>query len=360
MKVALIGVGQAGGSITERLARFDADAGYGAVVDALAINSASADLESLSDVETLLIGVDQVNGHGVGGDNELGAEIMDADIDQVLEVVDGGVSSRADAVFVVAGLGGGTGSGGAPVLITHLTRVYDVPVFALGIVPGRNEGALYQTNAGRSLKTIAREADATLLVDNDAWHDQGESVADGFDRINDKIARRVGLLLASGEATAGVGESVVDASELLNTLQAGNLAALGYAESVASDDPAQNLQTITSTTRKAVLTGTSLPDATAAASALLVVAGRPDRISRNGVEAARTWLEEETDSMQVRGGDFPRDAEELSALVLLGGIERSDRISSFVDRAREAATADSGADQDPVDQWANDQLDDLL
>src|SRR6056297_1390882 len=107
---------------------------------------------------------------------------------------------------------------------------------------------MYHANAGRSLKTITREADATLLIDNDAWHSSGQSVEEAFEAINDAIAQRVGLLFASGEAVEGVGESVVDSSEVINTLRAGGVAALGYASEVASEDSAENLNTIMSTT----------------------------------------------------------------------------------------------------------------
>ncbi len=361
MKVALIGVGQAGGKVTERLARFDAEMGFGAVQGALAINSAEQDLQSVAFADTQLIGADRVNGHGVGGDNELGTEVMQSDIQQVLGALDGRVTSSAEAIFVVAGLGGGTGSGGAPVLVHHLQQVYDVPVYALGVLPGRNEGALYQANAGRSLKTLVREADSTLLIDNDAWHEQGESVEGAFETINEKIARRVGLLFASGEAVDGVGESVVDSSEVINTLRSGGVATLGYASAVAADDSAENITTVMSVARQALLTGTSLPEATTADSALLVVAGDPERIPRKGVEKSRRWLEGETGSMQVRGGDFPLDSDRLGALVLLGGAERSDRIEKFMQRAREANRSQEEKDEtDPAEQFADDRLEDLF
>ncbi|APW96327.1 cell division protein [Halobiforma lacisalsi AJ5] len=360
MKVALIGVGQAGGKVTERLARFDADMGFDAVQGALAVNSAEPDLQSLEFVDTQLIGADRVNGHGVGGDNELGAEIMQSDAQQVLSGLDGRITSKSEAIFVVAGLGGGTGSGGAPVLVHELQRVYDVPVYALGVLPGRNEGALYQANAGRSLKTLAREADATLLIDNDAWHEQGESVEGAFETINGKIAQRVGLLFASGEAVEGVGESVVDSSEVINTLRSGGIATLGYASEVASDDSAQNVRTVMTVARQALLTGTSLPDATTADSALLVIAGEPDTIPRKGVEKARRWLEDETESMQVRGGDFPLDSDRLGALVLLGGAERSSRIEEFMERAREAKRAAEGERTDPAEELTDDRLENLF
>jgi len=357
MKVVLIGVGQAGGKITQRLVEFDSRMEFGAVKGALAVNSAEADLRDL-DLDTQLVGRDRVNGHGVGGDNELGAEVMQEDAQQVMGSLDGRITAEAEAIFVVAGLGGGTGSGGAPVLVHELQQVYQMPVYALGVLPGRGEGAMYQANAGRSLKTVVREADATLLIDNDAWHSAGESMGEAFEAINESIARRVGLLLASGEAVEGVGESVVDSSEVINTLRSGGIATLGYAAAPADEAAAENVNIITSNTRQALLSNLSLPNAVEADSALLVIAGQPDRISRKGVERARQWVEEQTGSLQVRGGDFPLESERLASLILLGGAERSDRIDEFMERAKQASKQAERAD--PAEQFRNEELDDLF
>ncbi|KAB1192209.1 cell division protein [Haloferax sp. MBLA0076] len=360
MKTVLIGVGQAGGKLTAALQSFDQQMGFGAVLGAIGVNTAKTDLQSLP-FETVLIGQDRVNGHGVGGDNELGAEVMEADKTEVMSALDGRITAKTEAIFVVAGLGGGSGSGGAPVLAKALRRVYDVPVYVLGILPGQDEGAMYQVNAGRSLKTVAREADAVLLVDNDAFRSSGESMSEGFDAINDAIARRVGLLLAAGEAVEGVGESVVDSSEVINTLRAGGIAALGYASAEASEVAEENINAVMSTARRSLLTGTSLPDASDADSALVVVAGKPDTIPRKGVERARRWVEEETGSLQVRGGDFPLESGRIASLILLGGVERSDRVESFMERARAAIEeAENEVREDPKEMWHNDELDDLL
>jgi cell division GTPase FtsZ len=363
MKPVLVGVGQAGGKLTTALAAFDEQMGFDAVRDALAVNSASADLRSVP-FETVLIGQSQVNGHGVGGDNELGAQVMQEDLGEVMTALSSRISSSAESIFVVAGLGGGTGSGGAPVLARRLKEVYDIPVYALGVLPGSDEGALYQVNAGRSLKTLAREADAVILIDNDAWKASGESVSEGYDAINQNIARRVGLLLGAGESTQGVGESVVDTSEIINTLRSGGIASLGYASTPAAEAAAENINVITSTTRNAMLTGLSIPGAMKADSALLVVAGQPDRISRKGVEKARRWVEDETGSMQVRGGDFPIDSSRLASLVLLGGVERSERIERFFARAeqaaKEAADIKDAAPDEGKKMFQNDDLDGLF
>ncbi|WP_254273832.1 tubulin/FtsZ family protein [Haloarcula marina] len=357
MKVVLIGVGQAGGKVTQSLAEFDYDMGFDAVKGALAVNTARPDLQNL-DIDTVLIGQDRVKGHGVGGDNELGAQVMQENATEVLDNLDGRITTEAEAVMVVAGLGGGTGSGGAPMLARELKRIYDIPVYVLGILPGKDEGGLYQANAGRSLKTATREADSLLLVDNDAWRGSGDSVSDGYDRINDAISQRIGLLLASGEAVEGVGESVVDSSEIINTLRGGGISSIGYASAEASEDANENVNTITSVTRNALLTSMSLPNATTAESALLVIAGDPERLSRKGVERARRWVEDETGSMEVRGGDFPLGSEKIASLVLLSGVERSGRVNEFMEQAKKAAKSQGNSVD--VDEFTNSELDNLL
>ncbi len=358
MKAALIGLGQAGGRVAEAIRDADRQAGYDAVRGVLAVNTASADLQGL-DAETMLIGEDRVSGHGVGGNNELGASIMQADVGEVLAGLDGVVHPETEAILLVAGLGGGTGSGGAPVLARELRRLYDKPIYGLAILPGRDEGAIYQRNAGQSLQTVARETDSLLLVENDAWRQTGESIAESFQAINDRIARRIDLVLAAGEAVEGVAESVVDSSEVINTLRQGTMAAVGYAAADASPEPGENVNVITSTARRALLTDMSVPETTNAESALVIVAGDPERLSRKGVERARKWVESETGSMLVRGGDFPIPGDRIAVIVLLSGIAGSGRLQSFMERARKAAEeVDTGPDRKTA--FENDELEDLF
>ena len=119
MRLALIGVGQAGGKVTDAFLEYADRTDSDIVVDALAVNTAKADLLGLNRVPVgnrLLIGTDRVKGQGVGADNQLGAEIAQADSEEVLDAVAGMPSHEIDAFLLVAGLGGGTGSGVAPYL----------------------------------------------------------------------------------------------------------------------------------------------------------------------------------------------------------------------------------------------------
>ena len=358
MKTVLVGVGQAGGKLADQLVSFDRESGYESIQNAVAINGAKTDLQPLA-IDTILIGQDRVKGHGVGGDNELGAEIMEADLPEVQQEVSNRITSEAESIILTTGIGGGTGSGGTPVLARRLKEIYEIPVYVLAVLPSTEESNLVQVNAGRSLKTITGTVDATIVIDNDAWKSTGESLTEGYQRINEQIAKRIGLLLAAGEVSDGVAESVVDSSEVINTLRTGGIAAIGYNEVQAAESTEENINTVMTATRSALLSGLSLTGETAAESALLVITGKPDRISRKGVEKSRRWLEDETGSMQVRGGDFPTDSEQIGALVLLGGIQHSDRIEGFFERAKEAAAAPTETEEEDAKMFQNDELDGL-
>jgi hypothetical protein len=102
----------------------------------------------------------------------------------------------------------------------------------------------------------------------------------------------------------------------------------------------KNINTVSTATRSALFSGLSLPGDTTAESAFLVITGNPDQISRKGVQKSRRWLENETGSVQVRGGDFPTDSEQM------GDKMPADVRSSLGQLLSEARTAATGGDSD--------------
>jgi cell division GTPase FtsZ len=351
MKVLVIGLGQAGGKVADALLEYEARTDTSFVTDVLAVNTAKADLLGLQHIDVshrLLVGQSRVKGHGVGADNELGVEIALEDKDDVLGAVDELSTHETDAFLVVAGLGGGTGSGAAPVIARELRRIYTEPVYGLGILPGRDEGGIYTLNAARSFRTFVDEVDNLLVLDNDAWVKEGESLRAGFTAINEDVARRLGILFTAGEPTAGaVPETVVDASEIINTLSGGGVSTVGYATSKldrtgmgllsrlgrreAAVDELETVNRITSTVRRAALGRLTLPcDIHSTERALVVVSGPPAYLSRKGIEDARKWFEGVTGTMEVRGGDYPvPDSDYVAALVLLSGVRKVPRLAEL-------------------------------
>ena len=223
MRVFFIGFGQAGGKLVDMFLAQDRKLGSTSF-RGIVINTARTDLMGIKNIpmeDRLLIGQTMVKGHGVGTDNVTGAKVAADEIDTIISAID-------------AGLGGGTGSGGSPVLCRHLKRIYREPVYAVGIIPAPEEGRLYSLNAARSLSTLVNEADNVIVFDNSAWKNDGESVKSAYERLNEEIVRRFGVLFRAGEVGKyGVGEMVVDSSEIINTLRGGGISSVGYAISEA-------------------------------------------------------------------------------------------------------------------------------
>ncbi|RLM57627.1 cell division protein [Halobellus sp. Atlit-31R] len=374
----MIGFGQAGGKIVDKFVEYDKRHNSDIVRAAVAVNTAKADLMGLEHIpkdQRVLIGQSRVKGHGVGADNELGAEVAEEDIDEVQGAIDSIPVHEVDAFLVVAGLGGGTGSGGSPVLAKHLQRIYTEPVYGLGILPGSDEGGIYTLNAARSFQTFVREVDNLLVFDNDAWRKTGESVQGGYDEINEEIVTRFGVLFGAGEVGQGseVAESVVDSSEIINTLAGGGVSTVGYAsETVENEsssggllsritggndeeelDTAHTTNRITSLVRKAALGRLTLPcEIEGTERALLVMAGPPRHLNRKGIERGRKWIEEQTGSMEVRGGDYPiTDSGKVASVILLSGVTNVPRIKELQQVAIEA--------QDNIDDIREESEDNL-
>jgi cell division GTPase FtsZ len=383
VKLALVGVGQAGGKVVDALLDYERRSRGRFVADAIAVNSAKADLLGIENVapgHRVLIGQSRVKGHGVGADNELGVGIARDDIGEVTGALDDLPTHEVDAFLVVAGLGGGTGSGAAPVIARRLRELYTEPVYGLGILPARDEGGIYTLNAARSFQTFVGEVDNLLVFDNDAWRETGESLGSGYERINEEIARRLGVLFNAGEVTDGVvPESVVDASEVINTLGSGGVTTVGYASAPVerrrrsflskpeAPDATETINRITSTVRRATLGRLTLPaDVRSTERALVVVSGPPDHLSRKGVDEARRWVEETTGTMEVRGGDYPvPDSDHVAGLVVLSGVTDVARIRDLqrvaVEARRNIAEVAERADVDFDDLLSGgDDLDPLF
>lgn len=367
MRVFFIGFGQAGGKIVDMFIEQDKKLGTNSF-RGIAVNTARTDLMGLKNIEMkdrILIGQTMVKGHGVGTDNVTGARVTADEIDSIISAIDMRGTHDVDAFVIVAGLGGGTGSGGSPVLARHLKRIYREPVYALGIIPAPEEGRLYSYNAARSLTTLVNEADNTFIFDNSAWKNEGESVKTAFNRLNNEVVRRFSVLFRAGEVSKyGVGEMVVDSSEIINTLRGGGITSVGYAISEVMSKSTKDKRgifgglkdkfgpkkeaneevlmgedksaKIVSLVRRAMLGRLTLPcDYSTAERALVLIAGPPNEMDRKGIEKAKSWVEENIAGVEVRGGDYPVNSEYIAVVVMLATVGNAPRIKELLDIAKE-------------------------
>lgn len=129
MKLVAIGAGQAGGKVLDRLLEHDARHPGTFLAHAVAVNTAEPDLQALDAVpeETrLLIGQSTVGGHGTGTDPETGRECAREAESEIQSAIDHAPTSSIDGFVVIAGLGGGTGSGAAPVIAESVVDASEI------------------------------------------------------------------------------------------------------------------------------------------------------------------------------------------------------------------------------------------
>lgn len=360
MRIALIGIGQAGGKIADKLLEYDLKEieNSNFVQGCVAVNTARKDLEGLEYVpedNRELIGETMVKGNGVGADNAKGRDVMQSEYDEIISYLQDMPLHKIDAFVITAALGGGTGSGGLPVLSKELRRRYSEPVYGLGILPAKNEGKIYSVNAARSLESSVEETDNLLTFDNDLWR-RGESIKSSYDYMNSQIAQIFGTLFASGEVdkNAETAQSVVDASEIINTLGCGGITSIGYAKSTLDDvsvNPGLIQRFISghqidqheATTRmrslaESAVSGRMTLDCNPKSTerSLVVFSGPSNFLTRKGTEEGTSIVEEKTDCMEVRGGDYPRNINRVSSIVVLSGVYDVPRIKDLQKTAVEA------------------------
>lgn len=181
--IKLVGVGGAGSNAVDRLKMENLERLQMAV-----INTDYQALSSSPVQDKVLIGTSVTRGLGAGGDPELGREAAEADREKIAAVVKG-----CDLVFLVAGMGGGTGSGASPI-VAEIASQADALVIAFVTMPFSFEGGRRQKQAEEGLAALRRCCDAVIPLPNDVLlqeAEENETALDSFARADEWIGRGV-------------------------------------------------------------------------------------------------------------------------------------------------------------------------
>lgn len=177
----VLGVGGAGCNAINYLARETMDG-----VTFAALNTDSQALQQSAVEQKLVLGGNSMRGIGAGGDPARGAAAAEEDHARIAQLCDG-----ADLVLVIAGLGGGTGSGAAPV-VARLAREKGALVLGIVFLPFDFEGARRQALAEHGRTELQRVADAVICLPNQKIFklvDEKTSVREAFGIINELVAQ---------------------------------------------------------------------------------------------------------------------------------------------------------------------------
>ena len=155
-KIKVIGVGGGGGNAVNRMIESHLEG-----VEFVVANTDLQALKLSNAPVKIQLGVKLTNGLGAGANPDVGRKAALEDADKIIEALEG-----ADMVFVTTGLGGGTGTGAAPIIASLASEMGALTV-AVVTKPFAFEGKRRQNQAERGLQELIDSVDTTVVIPNE-------------------------------------------------------------------------------------------------------------------------------------------------------------------------------------------------
>ncbi len=154
--IKVIGIGGGGGNAVEHMVAANIDG-----VDFICANTDAQALKNSSARTTLQLGCNITKGLGAGANPDIGRQAALEDRERIMEVLDG-----ADMVFITAGMGGGTGTGGVPV-VAKIAKEMGILTVAVVTKPFPFEGKKRMEIAENGIKELGEYVDSLITIPNE-------------------------------------------------------------------------------------------------------------------------------------------------------------------------------------------------
>ena len=183
VKIKVIGVGGGGNNVVNRMVRTGARG-----VDFVAVNTDKQALNVSAATYKIQIGEKLTHGQGAGSDPEVGRKSAEESRNQIAKALE-----DTDMVFITAGMGGGTGTGGAPI-VAEIAR--EAGILTVGVVtkPFGFEGRRRMTQAEAGIEELKTKVDSLVIIPNERLKhatDQKITFANAFEIADDVLRQAV-------------------------------------------------------------------------------------------------------------------------------------------------------------------------
>lgn len=181
--IKIIGVGGSGSNTVARIAKSDARG-----IELIAVNTDAQALNFCKVPKKVLIGKNTTKGLGAGMDVSVGKKAAEEDRKELEEIIKG-----ADMVFLTCGLGGGTGSGAAPV-VAEISRNMGILTIAAITMPFSFEGEQRRQIADKAAENLKDKVDSLLIISNDnllKMIDEKTTVSNAFEICDDILKQAI-------------------------------------------------------------------------------------------------------------------------------------------------------------------------
>ncbi len=306
--IVIVGVGGCGSNTVETIAKLKVKG-----IKLVAINTDKHHLDGVEVPNKILIGESITNGLGAGGIPEVARACAEHDAHKISEAL----GSRPDLVFIAAGMGGGTGTGAAPV-VAKIAKDKGAKVVGFVTMPFRTEGRHKMRIAQEGVKQLRKWADTVVLISND------KLLQLAGDLSVDEAFKMADLTLAT--MVKGIAEIIwrrtmmnIDLNDIKLLMSAGGVAAVGIGQ---SSDPKRRASEAVKMALKNQLIDIS-PDG--AKGALIVVYGGNLKLNEVYEISEIVTSRMSSDAIVKIGADIdPSLGDTLRVILLLTGVKSPD------------------------------------
>ncbi|SEK38715.1 cell division protein FtsZ [Haloferax larsenii] len=267
--ITVVGCGGAGGNTVNRM--------HEEGIKGAKLVAANTDVQHLVEINAdtkILMGEQKTQGRGAGSLPQVGEEAALESQEEIYDAIEG-----SDMVFVTAGLGGGTGTGSAPV-VAKAARESGALTIAIVTTPFTAEGEVRRTNAEAGLERLRDVSDTVIVVPNDRLLDAvGKLPVRQAFKVSDEVLMR--SVKGITELITKPGLVNLDFADVKTVMERGGVAMIGLGE---SDSESKAQESVKSALRSPLLD----VDISGANSALVNVTGGSDM----SIEEAEGVVEE--------------------------------------------------------------------
>ena len=229
VNIKVVGVGGGGNNVVNRMVRSGTKG-----VDFVAVNTDKQVLNASSATYKIQIGEKLTKGQGAGGRPEIGEKSAEESRDVISDALKG-----TDMIFITAGMGGGTGTGAAPI-IARIAK--DMGILTVGVVtrPFKFEGRKKQLQAQRGIENLAENVDSLIVIPNEQLkamnNGQKMSFAEAFEMADEVLLHGVKSI---SELIKVPGFVNLDFADVTAIMRDAGYAHMGFAKASGKDKAAE-------------------------------------------------------------------------------------------------------------------------
>lgn len=332
-KIRIVGTGGGGNNTVTRLVEVGISE-----VDIIAVNTDAQDLLYAKADHKVLIGKNITNGLGAGSDPQKGEDSAKENIEELEEVL-----SDSDMVFITCGLGGGTGTGSAPV-IAEISKRCGALTIAVVTLPFSDEGVIRWENARKGLEQLQNNVDTVIVVQNDLLLDLVPDMPlNAAFKFADEIL--VNAVQGITELVTEKGLVNLDFADVKTIMQGGGLAMIGLGET----DSQENIE---EAAKKALENPLLDIDITGAKSALINITGGQDMSLKSAKTIMKTVAEQLDPSAKIIWGTRIDESmgQSLRVMLIVTCLKSGQPSTSGKETRRSFEISDETSSQDEAEE----------